>query len=73
MLVTFVVYFFPAHMLWYFLGLIGVCERLDLIEALLWLPDAFMLDLSFWPPFLFDAVVSGLLWVGILKLCGVKL
>jgi hypothetical protein len=69
-------YLLPANLFWYVLTLVGWREPYfnGIIEALVcpWTLDRAFHPLS-WGPFLFDCVFSGIAWLGILKVCGVKL
>jgi hypothetical protein len=69
-------YMFPANLGWYILTLAGMCEPYPngFVEAFLcpWEPNLFLSPLS-WGPFLLDAVFSGVAWLVILKVLGVKL
>ena len=73
-IILLLVYLLPAHLIWYFSGLIGITERMDLIQAILWIPNFNkFFHITQWVPFILDCIISGLAWLGILKLCGVKL
>ena len=73
---VFIFYLLPANLFWYVLTLLGVTEPYynGILEALTcpWNLDRAFHPLS-WGPFLFDCVFSGIAWVSILKVCGVKL
>jgi len=69
-------YLLPANLGWYILSVTGFCEPYysGIVEALVcpWELDRFFHPLS-WGPFLFDVVFSGVAWLMILKIFGVKL
>lgn len=69
-------YLLPANLGWYLLSVMGYCEPYynGILEALVcpWTLDRAFHPLS-WGPFLFDVVFSGIAWLLILKVLGVKL
>lgn len=72
----FCLYMLPANLGWYVLSVTGFCEPYynGFVEAFLcpWDTGRAFHPLS-WGPFLFDVVFSGVAWLVVLKVLGVKL
>jgi len=66
--VFFILGLLPANLLWYVTGLFHITKRIDLIDSLLTVPNAYG-----WWWCIFDIVLDVLVWWGVLKAADVKI